>query len=74
VVLKPNLLFNVQRKNETPIQRQGFHIDLTLAERGFVVIAAVQKISLLVFPGTFQLALCIDREYRLVLLFSLYLR
>ncbi|EFJ39788.1 hypothetical protein VOLCADRAFT_100563 [Volvox carteri f. nagariensis] len=48
----PALLMNTQSASQKPVSRQCWHIDLSEDQTGFVVIAAVQQCSLLVFPGS----------------------
>ncbi|GLC39792.1 hypothetical protein PLESTM_000942500 [Pleodorina starrii] len=50
IVHPPNLLLNLQDEGRTPVGRQGWHTDLSEGQEGFVLIAAVQNTSLLVFP------------------------
>lgn len=49
---RPNLLANLQGKRQLPVCRQGWHTDHAEDQWGVVAIGAVQKTSLLVFPGS----------------------
>ncbi|GIM06010.1 hypothetical protein Vretimale_10420 [Volvox reticuliferus] len=48
----PSLLINTQTARQQPVSRQCWHTDLSEGQTGYVAIAAVQKFSLLVFPGS----------------------
>ncbi|EFJ49436.1 hypothetical protein VOLCADRAFT_104317 [Volvox carteri f. nagariensis] len=48
----PAILINRQAACQKPVSRQCWHTHLSEGQTGFVVIAAVQKCSLLVFPGS----------------------
>ncbi|GIM06786.1 hypothetical protein Vretimale_11081 [Volvox reticuliferus] len=49
---QPAILINTQTARQKPVSRQCWHTDLSEGQTGFVAIAAVQKFSLLVFPGS----------------------
>lgn len=48
----PNMLVNVQNEGQQPVSKQSWHVDLCEDQRGLVAIGAVERATLLVFPGS----------------------
>ncbi|GFR53101.1 hypothetical protein Agub_g15812 [Astrephomene gubernaculifera] len=48
----PSILLNTQSERQKPVARQGNHTDLAKGQKGGVVIAAVQKMRLLLYPDS----------------------